>query len=164
MQIQKNEVVNYLGYKSKEDLNYPLTFIILGIATKNYFKLKCYTEFTHRDLTDKINLLFPELVNLEGWNTKKDEINIKTRSELYKLFDLKVLKQVPLKKKGTYSIRATDRANELLLHLNWQFQNSSYKNSLKNTFYNTKILKQDDDYKIEINFKNINGSLNIEYE
>ena len=39
MQIQKNEVVNYLGYKSKEDLNYPLTFIILGIATKNYFKL-----------------------------------------------------------------------------------------------------------------------------
>ena len=33
-----------------------------------------------------------------------------------------------------------------------------------NLFYNTKILKQDDDYKIEINFKNINGSLNIEYE
>ena len=31
----KSEVNNFIGRKTKEDLNYPLTFVLLGILTKN---------------------------------------------------------------------------------------------------------------------------------
>ena len=60
MQIEnkKSEVNNFIGIKTKEDFNYPLTFIILGILTKNYFKYNCYSEFTHRDIANKVNNLF----------------------------------------------------------------------------------------------------------
>ena len=52
----KSEVNNFIGRKTKEDLNYPLTFVLLGILTKNYSKYNCYTNFTHRDIADKVNL------------------------------------------------------------------------------------------------------------
>ena len=54
----KSEVNNFIGRKTKEDLNYPLTFVLLGILTKNYSKYNCYTNFTHRDIADKVNNLF----------------------------------------------------------------------------------------------------------
>ena len=62
----KSEVNNFIGRKTKEDLNYPLTFVLLGILTKNYSKYNCYTNFTHRDIADKVNNLFKNLVNIKA--------------------------------------------------------------------------------------------------
>ena len=111
------ELNNYIGRKPKEDLNYPLCFVLLGILTKNYSELGVYTEMTHRDIADKVNELFKDLLNLKGWNTNEKELDLKVRIELYKLRELKVVKFIPRKKKDTYTIKATERANELLLFL-----------------------------------------------
>tara|TARA_R100001126_G_scaffold77533_1_gene46212 strand:+ start:47 stop:664 length:618 start_codon:yes stop_codon:yes gene_type:complete len=111
------ELNNYIGRKTKEDLNYPLCFVLLGILTKNYSKFGVYTEMTHRDIADKVNELFKDLLNLKGWNTNEKELDLKVRIELYKLRELEVVKFIPRKKKDTYAIKATERANELLLFL-----------------------------------------------
>ena len=111
------ELNNYIGRKTKEDLNYPLCFVLLGILTKNYAKFGVYTEMTHRDIADKVNELFKDLLNLKGWNTNEKELDLKVRIELYKLRELEVVKFIPRKKKDTYAIKATERANELLLFL-----------------------------------------------
>ena len=140
MQIEnkKSDVNNFIGIKTKEDFNYPLTFIILGILTKNYFKYNCYSEFTHRDIANKVNDLF----------------------ELYKLREYEVIKFIPLNKKDTYSIKATDRANELLLYIHNLFLEGHFNNEFKNNFYKSKIRYKNNDTRIEINFTNINGVLN----
>ena len=95
----KNEVNNFIGRKTKEDLNYPLTFVLLGILTKNYSKYNCYTNFTHRNIADKVNDLFKNLINIKGWNTNEKELDLKVRIELYKLKEYEVVKFVPMKKK-----------------------------------------------------------------
>tara|TARA_A100001391_G_scaffold66692_1_gene42339 strand:- start:503 stop:1120 length:618 start_codon:yes stop_codon:yes gene_type:complete len=111
------ELNNYIGRKTKESLNFPLCFVLLGILTKNYSKFGVYTEMTHRDIADKVNELFKDLLNLKGWNTNEKELDLKVRIELYKLRELEVVKFIPRKKKDTYAIKATERANELLLFL-----------------------------------------------
>ena len=55
------ELNNYIGRKSKEDLNFPLCFVLLGILTKNCLKFEVYIEFTHRDIADQVNKLFKNL-------------------------------------------------------------------------------------------------------
>ena len=57
------------------------------------------------------------LIDLEGWSTNEKELYVKVRIELYKLRELEVVKFIPRKKKDTYAIKATERANELLLFL-----------------------------------------------
>ena len=111
------ELNNYIGRKTKESLNFPLCFVLLSILTKNYSKFEVYTEVTHRDIADKVNELFKDLLNLKGWNTNEKELDLKVRIELYKLRELEVVKFIPRKKKDTYAIKATERANELLLFL-----------------------------------------------
>ena len=83
----KSEVNNFIGRKTKEDLNYPLTFVLLGILTKNYSKYNCYTNFTHRDIADKVNDLFKNLIDIRGWNTNEKELDLKVRKNEMK--DLK---------------------------------------------------------------------------
>ena len=157
MQIEnkKSDVNNFIGIKTKEDFNYPLTFIILGILTKNYFKYNCYSQFTHRDIANKVNDLF------ENHITKKNkEIDLNVRIELYKLREYEVIKFIPLNKKDTYSIKATDRANELLLYIHNLFLEGHFNNEFKNNFYKSKIRYKNNGTRIEINFTNINGVLN----
>ena len=158
---KKSEVNNFIGIKTKEDFNYPLTFIILGILTKNYFKYNCYTEFTHRDIANKVNDLFENVINIKGWNTKNKEIDLNVRIELYKLREYEVVKFISLNKKDTYSIKATDRANELLLYIHNLFLKGYFNNEFKNNFYKSKIRHKENDTRIEINFTNINGVLNV---
>ena len=160
---EKSEINNFIGRKTKEELNFPLTFVLLGILTKNYFKYNCYTDFTHRDITDKVNYLFNNLVDIKGWNTNEKELDLKVRIELYKLREYEVVKFIPLKKKDAYSIRATSKANELLLFLNSLFQNGHFHNDFKNNFYHSRIRQKNEDYQIEINFKNEKGVLNLEF-
>ena len=111
------ELNNYIGRKKKESLNFPLCFVLLGILTQNYSKFGVYTEMTHRDIAEKIEGLFKNLIDLEGWSTNEKELYVKVRIELYKLRELEVIKFIPRKKKNTYTIKATERANELLLFL-----------------------------------------------
>ena len=129
------ELNNYIGRKSKEDLNFPLCFVLLGILTKNCLKFEVYTEFTHRDIADQVNKLFKNLLDLKGWNTNEKELDLKVRIELYKLKELEVVKFIPRKKKDTYSIKATERANELLLHLNSLSYYGAFDDKFKNNFY-----------------------------
>ena len=158
------ELNNYIGRKSKEDLNFPLCFVLLGILTKNCLKFEVYTEFTHRDIADQVNKLFKNLLDLRGWNTNEKELDLKVRIELYKLKELEVVKFIPRKKKDTYSIKATERANELLLHLNSLSYYGAFDDKFKNNFYNSTIRKKNGEYKIEVNFTNEKGTLNSEYQ
>ena len=153
------ELNNYIGRKTKEDLNFSLCFVLLGILTKNYSELGIYTEMTHRDIADKVNELFKDLLNLKGWNTNEKELDLKVRIELYKLKEYEVIKFIPLNKKDTYSIKATDRANELLLYIHNLFLKGYFNNEFKNNFYKSKIRHKENDIRIEINFTNINGVL-----
>jgi hypothetical protein len=172
MQIEnkKSDINNFIGRKTKEDLNYPLTFVLLGILTKNYSKYNCYTNFTHRDIADKVNDLFKNLINIKGWDTNEKELDLKVRIELYKLKEYEVVKFIPLNKKDTYSIKATDRANELLLYINSLFQlelrvgKGHFLEKFKDNFYRAKIRHKENDTRIEINFTNKNGTLNNEFE
>ena len=157
------ELNNYIGRKTKEDLNFSLCFVLLGILTKNYSELGIYTEMTHRDIADKVNELFKDLLNLKGWNTNEKELDLKVRIELYKLKEYEVVKFVPMKKKDTYSIRATDRANELLLFINSLLMKGHFYDQFKNNFYHSKISHKQDDTRIEVNFTNEKGTLNNEF-
>ena len=94
---------------------------------------------------------FNNLVDIKGWNTNEKELDLKVRIELYKLREYGVVKFFPLKKKDTYSIRATDRANELLLFLNSLFQSGHFHSDFKNNFYHSRIRQKNEDYQIEIN-------------
>ena len=163
-EIKKSDINNFIGRKTKEDFNYPLTFIILGILTKNYFKYNCYSEFKHRDIANKINKLFKNVIDIKGWNTNEKELDLKVRIELYKLKEYEVVKFIPLNKKDTYSIKATDRANELLLYINSLFQNGHFLEKFKDNFYRARIRHKENDTRIEINFTNKNGTLNNEFE
>ena len=160
---KQSEVNNFIGRKTKEDLNYPLTFVLLGILTKNYSKYNCYTNFTHRDIADKVNDLFKNLIDIRGWNTNEKELDLKVRIELYKLKEYEVVKFVPMKKKDTYSIKATDRANELLLFINSLLMKGHFYDQFKNNFYHSKISHKQDDTRIEVNFTNEKGTLNNEF-
>ena len=86
------------------------------------------------------------------------------RIELYKLKEYEVVKFIPLNKKDTYSIKATDRANELLLYINSLFQNGHFLEKFKDNFYRARIRHKENDTRIEINFTNKNGTLNNEFE
>ena len=74
---------------------------------------------------------------------------------------LKINEFISLNKKDTYSIKATDRANELLLYIHNLFLKGYFNNEFKNNFYKSKIRHKENDTRIEINFTNINGVLNV---
>nr|BAR27988.1 hypothetical protein [uncultured Mediterranean phage uvMED] len=160
----KSDVNNFIGRKTKEDFNYPLCFVLLSILTKNYFKYNQYTNFTHRDIADKINYLFKNLIPLKGWRTNEKELDLKVRIELYKLREYQIVKFIPLKKKDTYSIIATDRANDFLLKLNYAFCiKGHFNDNFKGNFYKAKIKFINKTPRIEVNFTNKKGSTNNEY-
>lgn len=154
---EMNKTKGLIGCKTKEPLNTALTFVLLAVLTKDYMKYNRYTNFTHRDITEKVNHLFGHLLG----NTNP---YLKARIELYKLRQYEVIKFVPLKKKYTYSIKATDRANELLLYIHTLFEKKYFYNEFKDNFYRARIRQKDNDIRrIEINFTNKDGVLNYDF-
>jgi len=156
-----NEINKLLGKKINQGFNLMLSVLILGLLTKGYRKNKCYTQMTHRDISNKIYEMFKEdkwVIDLKGY---LKEFDLLVYAELYKLKNLSIVKFIPTKVKNHYTIQATNNSDLMLLCFLKEMDKAGI--TFKNLFRYS-ISKIGDDIKVEIDVINNKGKLNYTYE
>ena len=156
-----NEINKLLGKKINQGFDLMLSVLILGLLTKGYRKNKCYTQMTHRDISNKIYEMFKDdkwVIDLKGY---LKEFDLLVYAELYKLKNLNIIKFNHTNVRDHYTIQATNNSDLMLLCFIQEMKRIGI--NFRNTFRYS-VSKIDDDVRVEIDVINNKGKLNHYYE
>tara|TARA_R100000995_G_C3449792_1_gene107548 strand:- start:251 stop:808 length:558 start_codon:yes stop_codon:yes gene_type:complete len=154
---EKNPVHQYLGYKSKEQINEILTACILSVLSQNISLLGVFTQFTHKDLFQKLWKVLCHY-KIFGRDNEK-EAELLCRAEMYKLESLEYIKFNPLNKADHYTISTTLKGNQFLSFL-YKYKPNSFYISKYFNFINARFFSVHNNNYIEINLGTEKGTIN----